>query len=124
MDGLKYIRNLPIRSKLTLLLLVPCVIVLLLAGAGMLWFQSSNFKQDFARDLKAAAQIVAKSITAATAFNDHDAASEMLKTLEVKSHVISAVLVLPNREIFARYGTDAAAPLPGEIGRASCRERV
>jgi len=114
MDGLKYIRNLPIRSKLTLLLLVPCVIVLLLAGAGMLWFQSSNFKQDFARDLKAAAQIVAKSITAATAFNDREAAGEMLKTLEVKSHVISAVLVLPNRDIFARYGTDAAAPLPGE----------
>src|SRR3954464_10224328 len=34
MDGFKYIRRLPIRSKLTLLLLVPCVIVLILAGAG------------------------------------------------------------------------------------------
>ena len=64
MDGFKYIRRLPIRSKLTLLLLVPCVIVLILAGAGMLWFQSTNFKQDFARDLKAAATDSGEGLTA------------------------------------------------------------
>ena len=37
MKLIQYLRNLPIGRKLTLLLLAPCLVVLLLSGAALLW---------------------------------------------------------------------------------------
>ena len=51
MKPLQYLRNLPIGRKLTLLLLTPCLVVLLLAGAALLGFQIKMFRNDFARDI-------------------------------------------------------------------------
>jgi len=55
-------RVLPIRSKLTLLLMLPCAVVLGLSGAIVFWFQTLAFRQGFDRNLAAAAAVVAEEV--------------------------------------------------------------
>jgi PAS domain S-box-containing protein len=104
MNPRHFIRNLRLRTKLTLLLLVPCVVVLLLAGVVVLWFQLIAFRQNFERDLASAADMIANNVTAAVTFNDEKSAAEMLRALRAKEHIVAAALVTADGRIFARYG--------------------
>lgn len=110
MNVLNRIRALPIRQKLTLLLLAPCVVVLLLAGAVLVWFQLATFRHTFERDLISAGEIVANTATAAIAFDDESAATESLRALRAKEHIVAAVLITPDRRVFARYGKSSGDP--------------
>jgi C4-dicarboxylate-specific signal transduction histidine kinase len=124
MNALRYIRSLPIRRKLTLLLLAPCVVVLLLAGAVLVGFQLTTFHHNFERDLIAAAEIVANNATAAIAFKDEAAATETLRALRAKEHIVGAVLVTPDKKIFARYGKRSSDPaLAGTVSRPGAEFR-
>ena len=122
MKTIKYLRNLPIRRKLTLLLLTPCVVVLLLAGAAQLGFQIRMFRNDFARDLNAVADIVGANSTATITFHDRKAAAEILNSLKAKQHIVSAILILPDGTIFATYGRHAGEPVIASEARFIFRD--
>jgi signal transduction histidine kinase len=111
MKPLQYVRNLSIGHKLTLLLLAPCLVILLLSGAALLAFQIKMFRNNFARDLNAVANIVGANSTAAVTFNDAKAATEILNSLRAKEHIVSAILILPDGTIFARYGHHSDTPV-------------
>jgi len=111
MKALQFVRDLPIGRKLTLLLLLPCLVVLLLSGAALLGFQIRMFRNSFARDIKAVANIVGANSTAAVAFNDARAATEILHSLKAKEHILSAILILPDGTVFARYGNHSDTPV-------------
>lgn len=111
MKTIERIRELPLGRKLTLLLLVPCLVVLLLAGGALLVFQISMFRNDFARDLSSVADIVGANATASIAFDDPKSAAEILDSLKAKEHVVGAVLIRPDGTVFARYGRPIGAPL-------------
>lgn len=121
MKTITYIRNLPIGRKLTLLLLTPCLVVLLLAGGALLAFQVRLFRGDFARDIAAVADIVGENSTAAIAFNDPKSATDILKSLKAKDYIVSAILILPDGNVFARYGNHAGAPVIEPEARFSFR---
>lgn len=105
-----YFRSMPIGRKFTLLLLAPSITVMVLVVAGLLAFQLRMFRQGFARELSAVADIVGANSVAAVAFNDPKAASEILDTLRATPHVTGAVLTLPDSTVFARYGTLTIEP--------------
>lgn len=117
------IRDLPIRRKVTLLLLVPCVAVLLLAGGALFGFQIRMFRQDFARDLTAVAEIVGANSAAAVTFNTPDNATEVLQSLKAKSYIVGAALVLPDGQVFAQYGQPLEAPAFATVAQLQFRER-
>jgi PAS domain S-box-containing protein len=96
--------DLSIRSKITLLLVTPCVFVLLLAGGLTLGSQVRLLRNVFSRDAEAVVHIVGANCTAAISFNDPKAAAEILGSLKEKPHVLNAILLLPDGTSFATYG--------------------
>ncbi|MCZ7638477.1 MAG: hypothetical protein M5U12_21970 [Verrucomicrobia bacterium] len=99
-----WIRDLPLRRKVTLLLLAPCLVGLLIASAVLLGLQVRMFRQEVARSMAAVAEILGANLSAAIAINDPKAAAELLDSLQVRGHMVSGALVLPDGTVFAQYG--------------------
>ncbi len=110
MKVLHYLRRLSIRRKLMLLLLVPCVVVLLLAGTVLVGFQMMTFRRNFERDLTTAAQIVADNAAGVVDFKQESEAEHLLRSLWVKGHVRAAELVMPDGKRFAHSGDELGYP--------------
>ena len=125
-------RNIPIRRKLTLVVLVSSTAALLVASAALFAFQVYTFRQSFMRDLTSLAEIISANSTAAITFRDGDAAREILAGLRVKQQIEDAFIVLPNGKVFARIGDNdgrgTALRVPGADriplhGEATCCRR-
>lgn len=99
-------KNIPIRRKLTLVILVSCTAALLVASMALFAFQLITFRQSFTRDLSALAEIIARNSTAALTFKDKEAAEEILSALKAKPHLLCAAIALPDDSVFARFGGD------------------
>ena len=107
-------RNIPIRRKLTLVVLVSSTAALLVATAALFAFQVYTFRQNFMRDLVSLAEIISANSTAAITFGDGDAAREILTGLRVKQQIEDAFIVLPNGKVLARVGGNDIAVSPAE----------
>ncbi|HYV30137.1 MAG TPA: hypothetical protein VEO53_03345, partial [Candidatus Binatia bacterium] len=59
----QWLRDLPVKRKLMLVVLVTCAMILLLACAGLFIFQLYLFRETFARDLQALAEVIAANST-------------------------------------------------------------
>ena len=105
-------RNIPIRRKLTLVVLVTTTAAFLVASAALFAFQVYTFREAFMRDLGSLAEIIAANSTAAITFQDGDAGKEILASLRVKQQIESGFIQLPSGKVFARFGpNDGAVPL-------------
>jgi PAS domain S-box-containing protein len=111
------LRNLPIRRRLTTIMLLTSGLVLLLTCAAFLVYESVTFRRTAVRQLSTLGQIVALNSTAALAFQNADDARETLEPLRVEPNVVSAVLFDAGGRAFARYPEalpDSA--IPGQPG--------
>ena len=97
-SAVKRLRNLPIRRKLILVILLTCSTVLVLALAALFVFQSLSIKSQFIRDLSALGRIIAHNSAAAVAFNDREAAAHTLAGMESRPDIEGTCLVLANGE--------------------------
>src|ERR1700677_1664895 len=97
-------RNIPIRRKLTLVVLVSSTAALLVASAALFAFQVYTFRQNFMQDLVSLAGIISANSTAAITFSDADAAREILSDLRAKQQIEEAFIVLPSGRVLARFG--------------------
>ncbi|MGA3170187.1 MAG: ATP-binding protein [Chthoniobacteraceae bacterium] len=102
-------RNIPIRRKLTLVVLASSTAALLVASTALFAFQVYTFRQTFMRDLASDAEIISSNTTAAITFSDKDAARDILASLRVTQHVESAFIMLHSGRIFAQFGKDPSA---------------
>jgi PAS domain S-box-containing protein len=84
--------------------LLICGAVLCVAIAALFSFQVLNFRSNFQRDAATLAVIIANNSTAAMAFKDDKAATEVVGALKAKPTVVAACLVLPDGSLFAHYG--------------------
>jgi len=112
-------RNIPIRHKLTLVVLVSSTAALLVATAALFAFQVYTFRQSFKRDLSSLGEIISANSTAAVTFGDQDAAREILTGLRVKQQIEDASIVLPSGKVLAHLGGDNPVPVsdyPRETG--------
>jgi signal transduction histidine kinase len=99
----QFIRNLPIRRKIMAITMITSAAALLLAGAGIVISDSFLFRGYLERDLSALATITADNSTAALAFEDPDAASQILHALQARPHMASACIYRLNGTILAAY---------------------
>jgi C4-dicarboxylate-specific signal transduction histidine kinase len=102
-------RNIPIRRKLTLVVLVSSTAALLVASTALFAFQVYTFRQNFMSDLASLAEIISANSTAAITFGDSDAAREILTGLKVKQQIEDAAIILPKGRILARVGDSTTA---------------
>lgn len=105
------LRNVPLRRKLTLMVLMTSGLALLLTGIGFFTTQLITSRQTIVRQLNTLSAVIATNSTAALAFNDHSAAQETLAAFRAAPNVVAAGLYDSDGELFASYPSplDSAA---------------
>jgi signal transduction histidine kinase len=113
----RLLRNIPIRRKVVLLIMLATGGALLLASAGLILTDRLRFRKEMTRDLQTLAEIIARNSTAAVSFRDPDAASETLTALTAKRSIVKAAIYQDNGNLLAVYQRDkGAAPPPSGPG--------
>ena len=97
------LKNLSIRDKITLIIMVTSTVVLLTATVAFVLNDLYKVKRNISENLKSIAKIIANNCTAAIEFSDSQTAKEILSSLE-NEHTIASATLYNNRGIkFAEY---------------------
>ncbi len=117
---MNWLRDLPLKRKLTLVILSTCTSVLLLACALLAAYQLYDSRQALIRGTSVLADVLAENTRAALAFQDDNAAQKTLMALESEPYVSAASLYDARGKSFAIYtraGATAIFPVkPGNDG--------
>lgn len=105
---MSWLRDLPIRRKLTLVILLTCSLVLLIACGILAIYQIMEFRQTMVRDNTVLANVLAKNTQAALAFQDENAAQQTLLALQAEPTVIAARLYDDKGDQFADYAREGS----------------
>jgi PAS domain S-box-containing protein len=107
-------RDVPIRRKLTLLMLLASTSGVLLTGAGLSAYAWSSARAAMERDLASVSSILANNATGALAFRDLETANEILSAIRAKPELESGCLYIAegveSAALFASVGTGDACP--------------
>ena len=102
--------DLPIRRKLTLLMMASSGVALLAATISFVAYDRIQYRGALARNLTALAEVIGKNSTAALAFGDTQAAEEILAGLEAQPNIVSASLYSGDGQTLAEYRRPGTAP--------------
>jgi len=100
---MSWLQDLPIRRKLTLVILLTCSVVLLLACGVLALYQVLDFREGMVRNTTTLADVLAKNTQAALTFQDESAARQTLLALQAEPTVIAACLYDEKGNRFAEY---------------------
>jgi signal transduction histidine kinase/CheY-like chemotaxis protein/HPt (histidine-containing phosphotransfer) domain-containing protein len=98
-----FFRNLPIRRKLTLLILSAVALALCLACTAFAVYERASFRASTISELSTLADTLGANTAASIAFNDQKTAQEMLRALQAEKHILGACLYDQQGEVFAEY---------------------
>ncbi len=96
-------RDLSIRRKLKLILMLTSSVALLLACAVFIIYDRYTFRLAKVQDLTALADIIGSNSTAALTFNDPNSAKEILSALAAKKHIAAACIYIHDGRVLAKY---------------------
>jgi signal transduction histidine kinase len=120
---MKFLRNLPIRQKLTLIIMSTCGSILLLASVALYISESAKAEAQSVREISALARIIGHNAAAAAAFNDREAGARVLAALETRLEIEGACLMLANgQHVSALDRSDEHDPAAEELLRYGYRE--
>jgi signal transduction histidine kinase/ActR/RegA family two-component response regulator/HAMP domain-containing protein len=119
---MSWLEDLPIRRKLTLVILLTCTAALLLACSSLAVYELFDFRRAMVRDTTVLAEVLGKNSRAALAFQDEVAATDTLSALKSDSHVVAACLYTRDGSRFADYMRPGALdPFPAHPGADGSR---
>ena len=99
----RYFRDLPIRRKLVMILMLTSGAALLLAGAAILVKEQSEYRRRMVQRVASIADVVGRSSTAALAFRDPKDAEEILGGLAAEPRIVSAAIYTADGRVLARH---------------------
>ena len=107
-------RNLPVRHKLRLVIMVTVTAALLCACAAVLAYDRIAARDSMRNDLDVLAEMLGANSTAALSFDDPQVAAEILSTLRVKRHMVAAGVFAAGGRPLAYYRrlSEPAAAMP------------
>lgn len=105
-----WLRDLPIRHKVTFITMVTSVLALLVASVAFVAYEHASFRDVTLTDVETTAAVVADGSSAALTFNDPASATQTLKSLSVHRHIVGAAIYGPKGEVFATYQRPGAVP--------------
>ena len=110
----QWVSRLPIRRKLLLEGNLIAVVAALVVAAVVLCYRLATLRDSNLADTMAITRIVAENSAGSVAFQDSASATTVLAPLRAKPSVVGAVIDLPGKPDFARYGVfpATAARLP------------
>jgi signal transduction histidine kinase/ActR/RegA family two-component response regulator/HAMP domain-containing protein len=100
---MNWLRDLPLKQKLTLVILLTCGAVLLLACGVLAAYQLYDFRWMMVRDSTVLADVLARNTQAALTFQDEAAAQQTLQALQAEPYVAAACLYNVRGSQFAGY---------------------
>ena len=104
-------KNIPIRHKLTALMMATVAIALALAATAFTTFALREKRLEAMAELSTLADIIGLYSSAAIVFNDPASATEALATLRANPWILAACIHKPDNSDFARYLADPAIPV-------------
>ena len=116
-------RNMTIKRKLMLIIMLTCTIALLLADTLNLFSQRAEIRKELIHSISCYAQIIGENCRAAISFEDANDASEMLASLKAKSSIVFACVYTKEGKVLARYRRpDITEDIPAPpCAKESCR---
>jgi len=112
---MRFLNNLSIRRKQTLIIMLTSTITLLLAGMAFLGMEVSNFRRDLTEEISTLMQFAGDNCTAALDFNDRKTAEDTLAVLRGEPTIAFACIYNLQGDVFAVYqrgGKSSAARSP------------
>lgn len=106
------LRNVPVRQKLVLIVMLASGSALLLASAGLIAFDFVRFRTEMAEDLASTGRMIAANSTAAASFRDEDAAYDTLESLRARPTIVEAAIYDDEGGLLAVYPRSAGASVP------------
>ena len=103
-----FLRNAPIKRKLTILTMLTTGLALLLAGASFLIYEQVSFHTSMVTELITTARMTGANSSAALSFDDPESATQTLHSFSANPHVIAAFIYDKDGQIFARYDRPGA----------------
>jgi signal transduction histidine kinase/ActR/RegA family two-component response regulator/HAMP domain-containing protein len=97
------LRNIPIRRKLMVTMLLVSGAVLLLTCTTFVTHEFLTFRQTLLQNIGTLARVIAANSSAALAFDNQEDAAEILGALRAEPHVIAAGLYKNDGTLFASY---------------------
>src|SRR3989475_3385882 len=96
-------KDLPIRRKLTVIILLTTVAALLLTLSVFFSYEFLTLRQTTLGQLSTVGEVIAANSTAALAFQNEDDAKDILAALKAEQHVTAAALYDKTGRLFAKY---------------------
>ncbi|HTP66071.1 MAG TPA: ATP-binding protein [Geobacteraceae bacterium] len=101
--AMNYFRDISIKRKLIVIIMVTCVFALFLAGTAYMAYDMLTLRDAMVRNVAMLSEIIGANSTADLVFNDQKSAEENLAKLSVNPHIVSSCIYGKNGEIFASY---------------------
>ena len=112
LDLRRFLRDLPIGRKLTLITMLTSAVALLLAGGGFVLYERYSYRAALVADMLTTAQMVGDNSSAALLFGDTASAEQTLKSLGAQSQIVGAAVYDKDGKLFGSYHrSDSAAGL-------------
>lgn len=100
---MRRLRDLSIRQKLTLIVMVPSMMALLLASVLFVTYDYVSFRQSMVDARLSDAEMIGANCEAALTFFDAGDAEETLSALHIHAQIVSASIFDADDQIFAQY---------------------
>jgi len=113
-----WIRDLSLRGKLNLIVMLTTGVALLIAFAVVVAYDIVTSRREMARDLSIVAEVVANNSTAALSFDDRATAAEALAVFGANRHVRAAAIYDLAGDLFATHEKTGGAVFPDAPGKA------
>ena len=114
------LRNVPIKRKLMLVILLTSGFAILLMGTALIFYEVGTFRRALTGNIEVLAQIIGSNSTAALAFDDRENANEILRALAAENQITAAAIYDRNGRLFASFpqnlGPNQLPPTPGADG--------
>jgi two-component system, NtrC family, sensor kinase len=104
---MRFLINIPIRQKLTTVILLASTAGLVVATSALFFYQLATFRTSFVGQIRVLSQIVASQSEVAATLKYAKDADEILSALKANQHIISAVIDLNEGGELARFGTES-----------------
>ena len=111
-----FFRDLPIKRKVMLVTLAASLVAIFAVASALYIFQLRNFRDNYQRELRTLAQIMADNCATPLIFHDAKSAAEVLAPLHVKPEILNAAVLDKTGAPFAQFGSEdpCPPPLPGD----------
>jgi PAS domain S-box-containing protein len=101
-------RNMAIKHKLILIIMLTCITGLVLAGIVFISWESNVFRNNMKQNVSTQAEMIAENCKASLAFQDVKDAKETLQALRVEPSIVFGCIYAKDGKIFATYYRDYA----------------